>query len=57
MVQKNALGRGLGALIDDADRERYEKLDTINEIDIDKIETNPYQPRSKFDEEKLNELA
>ena len=57
MVQKNALGRGLGALIDDANRERYEKLDTINEIDIDKIETNPYQPRSKFDEEKLNELA
>lgn len=57
MVQKNALGRGLGALIDDADRERYEKLDTINEIDIDKIDTNPYQPRSKFDEEKLNELA
>jgi len=57
MVQKNALGRGLGALIDDADREKLEKVASINEIEIDRIETNPYQPRSKFDDEKINELA
>ncbi|MDX2442430.1 MAG: ParB/RepB/Spo0J family partition protein [Bacteroidales bacterium] len=26
-------------------------------MEIDRIETNPYQPRSKFDDEKINELA
>ncbi len=57
MVRKNALGRGLGALIEDADREKYENIGSISEINIDQIETNPYQPRSKFDEEGLNELA
>ncbi|MDX2444532.1 MAG: hypothetical protein QNK30_12100 [Bacteroidales bacterium] len=50
MVQKNVLGRGLGALIDDADREKLEKVASINEIEIDRIETNPYQHRSKFDD-------
>ena len=57
MVRKNALGRGLGALIEDADREKYENIGSISEISINQIETNPYQPRSKFDEEGLNELA
>jgi ParB family chromosome partitioning protein len=57
MARKNALGRGLGALIDDADREKYENIGSISDINIDLIETNPYQPRSKFDEEGLNELA
>ena len=57
MARKNALGRGLGALIEDADREKYENIDSISEISINQIETNPYQPRSKFDEEGLNELA
>ena len=57
MARKNALGRGLGALIDDADREKYENIDSISDINIDLIETNPYQPRSKFDEEGLKDLA
>ncbi len=57
MARKNALGRGLGALIEDAGREKYENIDSISEISVDLIETNPYQPRSKFDEEGLNELA
>ncbi len=54
MVKRNALGRGLGALIDDA-----EKLQNagISEIDLSKIEANPFQPRTKFDEESLQELA
>lgn len=29
----------------------------INEIDLSKIEANPFQPRTKFDEEPLKELA
>ncbi|BAX79660.1 ParB/RepB/Spo0J family partition protein [Labilibaculum antarcticum] len=58
MAKKSALGRGLGALINDIDevQVRPEK-DLSNEIEITKIESNPYQPRTKFDEESLNELA
>lgn len=53
-AKRNALGRGLGALIDDA-----EKMKTagISEIELGKIEANPFQPRSKFDTEALEELA
>ncbi len=62
VAKKKALGRGLGALIDDA---KYEKrpveeavsTSAIAEIDISKIETNPFQPRKEFDQEALQELA
>ena len=58
MTKKSVLGRGLGALIDNPDDVIVRKPSaSVLEIDIDKIETNPWQPRSKFDEEKLNELA
>ncbi len=55
MVKRNALGRGLGALIDDA--EKMKQTAGINEIELSKIEANPFQPRSKFDGESLKELA
>jgi ParB family transcriptional regulator, chromosome partitioning protein len=54
MVKRNVLGRGLGALIDDADK--MPNAGT-NEIDLNKIEANPFQPRSNFDIEALEELA
>lgn len=58
MAKKNALGRGLGALIDGADTHASKEIgSSINEIEISKIVANPYQPRTKFDEEALNELA
>ncbi|WP_299579581.1 ParB/RepB/Spo0J family partition protein [uncultured Sunxiuqinia sp.] len=60
MAKRNALGRGLGALIDDADRDRdqdREVSSSISEIAIEEIEANPFQPRTKFDEEALKELA
>ena len=57
MARKNVLGRGLGALIDDVNREKFERIDAVNEIGIDRIETNPFQPRSNFGEEGLQELA
>jgi len=57
MAKKNTgLGKGLGALIGGAD----EALNTNNlgeEIDINKIEANPFQPRSTFDQEALSELS
>ncbi len=55
MVKRNVLGRGLGALIDDA--EKMQQSAGINEIELNKIEANPFQPRTKFDEDALNELA
>lgn len=57
MAKKNVLGRGLGALIDGADTYNNEVRSSINEVEISKIVANPYQPRTTFDEEALNELA
>ena len=70
MSKKRALGRGLSALLSDTPED--EKLevevphsltaskpntDSINEIPVEFIETNPFQPREHFDQEALNELA
>ena len=55
MAKRNALGRGLGALIDDAGK--IDGGSSISEIPIGNIEANPFQPRTKFDEIALNELA
>ena len=64
MAKKMALGRGLGALIEDAnepmrgEKNMLQQADSlVNEIDMDLIDLNPFQPRTKFDEESLNELA
>ena len=56
MQKRNALGRGLSALIDDSNMPR-EQIPVSNEILISEIEANPFQPRVHFDEEALNELA
>lgn len=53
--KKPVLGRGLGALIDEASAKTT--IDLINEIEIEKIETNPYQPRQEFDDELISELS
>ncbi len=54
-MTRRALGRGLSALLSDpaASASGEELLD----IDIDLIDPNPEQPRGKYDEEKLEELA
>jgi ParB family chromosome partitioning protein len=52
-MKKKVLGRGLNALIPEE-----KKIETpSNEIDIDRIVTNPNQPRLHFDEQHLEELA
>lgn len=57
-TKKNALGRGLGALIDGVEKEVLDKKVEANlQIDIDSIETNPFQPRTRFDGQALEELA
>lgn len=53
-MTRRALGRGLSALLSD-------KPSTVNEemveVDIDLIEPNNFQPRTNFDEERLEQLA
>jgi len=64
-VKKQALGRGLSALLNDSvdninsikDRNADKVVGSILEVEIDKIEVNPYQPRTHFNEETLRELA
>lgn len=65
MARKNALGRGLGALIEEQHNEEQHneeqnpvnELRTSFEISIDEVEANPLQPREEFDEEALAELS
>jgi ParB family chromosome partitioning protein len=54
-----ALGKGLGALLGDAEtvEKVREQVRGTSDIDINDITVNPYQPRINFDEEALKELA
>ena len=56
MIKRNALGRGLDALIA-MEEVKTSGSSSINEINIDLIKPNPDQPRTEFDEEALAELA
>jgi ParB family chromosome partitioning protein len=69
--RKTGLGRGLSALLDDSDSvhppknamnpisetEQKAQPNNIGTIKISDIATNPYQPRTEFDQVALNELA
>ena len=65
VVKKQALGRGLSALLKDPenniqsvnDKNADKVVGNIIELDLDAIEINPFQPRSNFNEESLQELA
>ena len=66
-VRKNALGRGLGALLNDSPsddiavkkphRERLATPGSISEVALDQIEWNPFQPRTDFDQKALQDLS
>jgi len=64
-VKKQALGRGLSALLKDpdndiksvADKNADKLVGNIIELDIESIEINPFQPRTNFNEDTLQELA
>lgn len=59
--QRNALGRGLSALLENAGTDitatESKPLHSISEIPISQIQANPFQPREEFEQEALNELA
>jgi len=67
MSKKPALGRGLSALLENAGTDitltagshssGSESVDSISKLAIEKIEANPFQPRTEFDKEALMELA
>ena len=66
MPDKNrrALGRGLDAIMQSPETDITSRdisgdfvAGAVAEIDIDLIETNPFQPRTEFDETALRELA
>ena len=54
-MARQTLGRGLSALISEPVSVPAEI--GLNEVDIDLIDPNPEQPRTRFADEKLNELA
>lgn len=56
MGKKQALGRGLNALINMDDNET-DGSSFISEVEISKIKPNPNQPRREFDDETMEELA
>ena len=64
-TKKQALGRGLSALLQDPsndiksiqDKNADKVIGNIIELNINAIEVNPFQPRTKFNEETLRELA
>lgn len=61
MAKKQALGRGLGALIGEMEKAYEQNMgddsQLVVEIDIDLIKPNPLQPRKNFDESSIAELA
>ena len=64
-VKKPVLGRGLSALLNDPsndiksveDKNADKVVGNIIELDINFIEINPFQPRTNFNEDTLQELA
>lgn len=64
-TQKQALGRGLSALLKDPandiksvqDKNADKVIGNIVELELEAIEINPFQPRTNFNEETLKELA
>jgi len=70
-MTRNALGKGLSALIREPEPPAHEpraaaaalapvpaaRPDGFQQLDIDLIEPSPYQPRTRFREEALEELA
>lgn len=57
MVKKSGLGAGLGALFGSFDEDITSLGDSVSELNISQVITNPNQPRKAFDEQSLFELS
>jgi len=57
-MHRKALGKGLEALIPSSGPGTMEApRSSLREIPIEQVEPNPFQPRTRFDEAALRELA
>lgn len=66
MAKKPALGKGLSALLSDTDTDvtsnsigdsNADIVGSISSLAVAQIEANPFQPRTEFEEERLQELS
>ncbi len=55
-MKRKALGRGLSALLSDVQTPDISQR-SVEDIQVDNIKANQFQPRSRFDEEELHELS
>jgi ParB family chromosome partitioning protein len=56
-MTKKVLGRGLEALISQDLRESVAETERVKDLDVERIDPNPHQPRAAFDDAHLRELA
>ncbi len=66
-IKRNVLGRGLSALLENTETDVTSKTPvgegtpalsgSIANIPVDQVESNPFQPRTDFEEESLKELS
>lgn len=64
-TKRSALGKGLGALLENSNTDITSKklegdakvVGAVANIEIANIETNPFQPRTNFEQDALNELS
>jgi ParB family chromosome partitioning protein len=66
-IKRNALGKGLSALLENSDTDITSKnsvsegtsavAGSVANIPVDQVESNPFQPRTDFEEEALIELS
>ena len=58
--KRQALGRGLSALLDDSGSvtpSNESVIGNVVELTLDQIEMNPFQPRTNFNHEAIEDLA
>ena len=63
--KKQVLGRGLSALLQDPtndinsvnDKNADQVIGSVIDLELDRIEVNPFQPRTQFNDEALKQLA
>ena len=58
--RKRVLGRGLSAILSDDENNRFKNSvssTSFNEISVDSIDLNPFQPRTNFNKKDIDNLA
>jgi ParB family transcriptional regulator, chromosome partitioning protein len=56
-VSKRRLGKGIDALLQGRDLEQLSNMARLLQVEIDRLHPNPKQPRTRFNDDSLQELA